>query len=386
MNERNDSPTLALARELIRRPSVTPDDAGCQALLADRMRSAGFDVTPLRFGDVDNLWARRGQDGPLLVFAGHTDVVPTGDAQRWTHPPFAAEVANGTLYGRGAADMKGGVAAFITALERASATADALSGSLGVLLTSDEEGPATDGTARVMDWLAERGERIDYCVLGEPSCSVALGDTMRVGRRGSLGARLRVQGRQGHVAYPELADNPVHRCAPFLSELTSTVWDEGDEHFPPTTLQISNIAAGTGATNVIPGELIVDFNLRYSPASPEADLRRRIETLAQAHALDAAFTWLDSARPFLTGSGTLVQAVRDCVHEITGRQVEANTGGGTSDGRFIAPTGTQLVEFGPINATIHSIDECVDVAELDSLSSIYERLIQRVLGPGRPHL
>ena len=315
-------------------------------------------------------------------------MVPVGDPARWRHDPFSATVEHGTLYGRGAADMKGGVAAFITAIERACARADrsgtALPGSLAVLLTSDEEGPATDGTVRVIEALQARGETIDYCVLGEPSSSRVLGDTMRIGRRGSLGARLVVNGRQGHVAYPTLADNPVHRAAPFLDELTSMAWDAGDEHFPPTTLQVSNINAGTGATNVIPGELVVEFNLRYSPASPEHRIRARIEALTRAHGLDADIRWVDSARPFLTASGRLVELMRRTIEEVTGMEVEANTAGGTSDGRFIAPTGAQLVEFGPVNATIHSVDECVDVAELDSLSSVYERLIGHLLGTS-PH-
>jgi len=384
------SPTLDLARELIRRPSITPDDQGCQALIAARLEPLGFRIETLRHGQVDNLWARRGERGPLLVFAGHTDVVPTGDPARWTHDPFGADVVDGRLYGRGAADMKGGVAAFVTAIERACArvdvraeacTDDPLGGSLAVLLTSDEEGPATDGTVRVIETLQARGEAIDFCVLGEPSSSAALGDSMRIGRRGSLGARLTVTGRQGHVAYPTLADNPVHRAAPFLAELSAIDWDQGDDHFPPTTLQVSNIAAGTGATNVIPGELVIDFNLRYSPASPESCLRERIEALAVSHGLDAHFRWVDSAQPFITTDGALVRAMRTTIAELTGLTVDANTGGGTSDGRFIAPTGAQLVEFGPINATIHSVDECVDIVELDSLSAIYERLIERLLDP-----
>jgi len=379
--------TLALAQELIRRRSITPEDAGCQALIAERLERSGFRIETMRHGKVDNLWARRGDQGPLLVFAGHTDVVPTGDPARWSHDPFGAEVVDGVLYGRGAADMKGGVAAFITAIERVCADParnGSLNGSLGVLLTSDEEGPARDGTVRVIEALQARGETIDYCVLGEPSSARTLGDSMRIGRRGSLGARLTVAGQQGHVAYPTLADNPVHRAAPFLAELTAIDWDSGDAHFPPTTLQVSNIAAGTGATNVIPGELIIDFNLRYSPASPEPQLRQRIEALVAAHGLDARFQWVDSARPFITADGTLVQALRETIAELTGLSVDANTGGGTSDGRFIAPTGAQLVEFGPINATIHSVDECVDVAELDSLSSIYAGLIERLLDPCFP--
>ncbi len=378
-----DSATLALARELVRRPSVTPDDAGCQQLIAERLQAAGFITEHLRFGAVDNLWARRGDTGPLFVFAGHTDVVPTGEASRWSQAPFDANVVNGVLYGRGAADMKGSVAAMITACERLAADegdhAERLQGSIAVLLTSDEEGPARDGTRRVMETLDARDESIDYCLLGEPSSTDVLGDVMRLGRRGSLGARLTIKGRQGHVAYPHLADNPVHRAAPFLAELVSMEWDQGDEHFPPTTLQVSNIAAGTGATNVIPAECTVDFNLRYSPATPAERIKSRIQSLIEAHALHTSIAWNDSARPFLTGNGALVDTLQTVIHEVTGIQVEGNTAGGTSDGRFIAPSGAQLVEFGPINASIHALDEHVNASDLDLLSSIYETVARRLL-------
>lgn len=379
-----DSPTVALARELVRRPSVTPDDAGCQALLGTRLAAAGFRLEPMRFGPpdhpVDNLWARRGDAGPVFAFAGHTDVVPTGDESRWSSPPFAAQLVDGAIVGRGAADMKGGVAAMITAAERFLAAGRHARGSLAFLLTSDEEGPAIDGTARVMEVLAARGERIDWCVLGEPSSGARVGDVVRVGRRGSLGARLVVRGVQGHVAYPHLADNPVHRALPMLAELVGIEWDAGDAHFPPTTLQISNVAAGTGATNVVPGELTVDFNLRHSPASPQEDVRARVEALAAAHGLDARFAWLDSAQPFLTADGALLAAARGAVRAVTGIEPATNTAGGTSDGRFIAPTGTELVELGPVNATIHAVDERVDAAGLDVLSTIYERMLDTLLG------
>ena len=374
-----DSPTVALARELVRRPSVTPDDAGCQALLGERLARLGFRLEPMRFGAVDNLWARLGTEGPTLAFAGHTDVVPTGDPARWSAPPFGAELVDGHVVGRGAADMKGGVAAMVTAAERFVAAGRLARGSIAFLLTSDEEGPATDGTARVMEALLARGERIDWCVLGEPSSAARLGDTIRVGRRGSLGARLTVHGVQGHVAYPALADNPVHRALPMLAELVAIEWDAGDAHFPPTTLQVSNVAAGTGATNVIPGELAVDFNLRHSPATSQGTIRERVEALARAHGLDAAFAWRDAARPFLTADGPLLAAARDAVREVTGIEPATDTAGGTSDGRFIAPTGTELVELGPINATIHAIDERVAAADLDRLSTIYERVLDRLL-------
>ena len=374
-----DSPTVALARALVRRPSLTPEDAGCQRLLGERLERAGFRLEPMRFGAVDNLWARLGTEGPVFAFAGHTDVVPTGDERRWSSPPFAAELVDGEIVGRGAADMKGGVAAMVTAAERFVASDRPRRGSIAFLLTSDEEGPATDGTARVVEALLARGERIDWCVLGEPSSAAALGDTIRVGRRGSLGARLTVAGVQGHVAYPHLADNPVHRALPMLAELVGIEWDGGDAHFPPTTLQVSNVAAGTGATNVIPGELVVDFNLRHSPATTQGAIRERVEALARAHGLDARIDWRDSARPFLTADGELLAATRAAVAEVTGAEPATDTAGGTSDGRFIAPTGTELVELGPVNATIHAIDERVAAADLDALSEIYERVLDHLM-------
>ena len=381
-----DSPTVALARELVRRASITPDDAGCQALLGERLAAAGFTLESMPSGPashrVDNLWARRGDAGPTFAFAGHTDVVPTGDAASWSSPPFGAALVAGEIVGRGAADMKGGVAAMVTAAERFVARGGPARGSIAFLLTSDEEGPATDGTAHAMRTLAARGETIDWCVLGEPSSTARLGDTIRVGRRGSLGARLTVRGRQGHVAYPHLADNPVHRALPMLAELVGIEWDAGDAHFPPTTLQVSNVAAGTGATNVIPGTLVVDFNLRHSPATDQATVRARVEGLAAAHGLDARFAWVDSAQPFLTGEGPLLAAARAAVREVTGIEPATDTAGGTSDGRFIAPTGTELVELGPVNATIHAIDERVAASDLDALSAIYERTLDSLLGHG----
>ena len=374
-----DSPTVALARELVRRPSVTPEDAGCQGLLGERLAGLGFRLEPMRFGAVENLWARLGTEGPLFAFAGHTDVVPAGDVAAWSSPPFAARLVGGEIVGRGAADMKGGVAAMVTAAERFVAAGKLARGSIAFLLTADEEGPATDGTRRVVDALVARGERIDWCVLGEPSSASRLGDTIRVGRRGSLGARLTVAGVQGHVAYPHLADNPVHRALPMLAELVAIEWDAGDEHFPPTTLQVSNVAAGTGASNVIPGSLVVDFNLRHSPATAQETIRDRVEALAAAHGLDARFDWRDSARPFLTAGGPLLEAARRAVVEVTGIEPATDTAGGTSDGRFIAPTGTELVELGPVNATIHAIDERVRAADLDTLSAIYERVLDQLM-------
>ena len=379
-----DSPTVALARELVRRASTTPDDAGCQALIGERLAAAGFVLESMPSGPashrVDNLWARRGDAGPTFAFAGHTDVVPTGDAAAWSSPPFGARIVDGHVVGRGAADMKGGVAAMVTAAERFVARGRPARGSIAFLLTSDEEGPAVDGTAHVMRTLAARGERIEWCVLGEPSSAARLGDTIRVGRRGSLGARLTVHGRQGHVAYPQLADNPVHRALPMLAELVAIEWDEGDAHFPPTTLQVSNVAAGTGATNVIPGELVVDLNLRHSPATTQDAIRERVRALVAAHGLDARLDWVDSARPFLTGEGALLDAARAAVREVAGIEPATDTAGGTSDGRFIAPAGTELVELGPVNATIHAIDERVAAKDLDALSTIYERTLDSLLG------
>ena len=372
--------TVALLRALVRRASVTPEDGGCQTLIGERLAGIGFALESMPSNGVTNLWARRGTEAPLLVLAGHTDVVPSGTPASWRMPPFAAEIVDGQVVGRGAADMKGGVAAMVTACERFVARGGHRRGSIAFLLTSDEEGPATDGTAHVVRTLRARDERIDLCLVGEPSSRERLGDTIRHGRRGSLGATLRVRGVQGHVAYPHLADNPVHRAAAFLAELVRIEWDRGDEHFPPTTLQVSNIAAGTGATNVIPAECTIDFNLRYGTASPAGSLKARILALVEKHALDVSLEWRDSARPFITEPGTLTEALREAIRETLGVEAALDTGGGTSDGRFIAPGGAQVVEFGPINATIHQIDERVDAADIVSLSCIYENLLERLLG------
>ncbi|MGM0412075.1 MAG: succinyl-diaminopimelate desuccinylase, partial [Pseudomonadota bacterium] len=352
------SETLDLACELIRRPSVTPDDAGCQALLGARLAALGFTVETLEVEGVTNLWATLGDSGPLLVFAGHTDVVPTGPEEAWATPPFEPTVdGEGLLRGRGAADMKGSLAAMITACEAHLAGGGTPSVRIGFLLTSDEEGPALHGTRHVVEVLRQRGETIDWCIVGEPSATDAVGDTVKNGRRGSLSGHLVVRGRQGHVAYPQHADNPVHRLAPALAELAGTRWDEGNEFFPPTTFQVSNLHAGTGATNVIPGNVDVHFNFRFSTASTAAELRERTEASLDAHGLDYSLDWTLSGEPFLTEPGTLVAAVREAVAEVTGGEPELSTAGGTSDGRFIAPTGAQVVELGPVNATIHQVDE-----------------------------
>ena len=373
------SDTLDLARDLISRPSVTPDDKGCQELLLGRLEALGFRGERLRFGDVSNFWARRGDAGPLFCFAGHTDVVPTGPLQQWTHPPFDAVVADGILHGRGAADMKGSIASFITACERFIAAHPDHKGSIALLITSDEEGPSVDGTVRVVESLEERGEKIDWCLVGEPSSTERLGDVVKNGRRGSLGALMTVTGVQGHVAYPHLADNPIHRVVPALAELAATEWDKGNDHFPPTTFQVSNIHSGTGATNVIPGIVEVMFNFRFSTEQTETGLREKVETLLDRHGLDYRIEWNLSGNPFLTPEGELVAATQAAIAAVTGYETRLSTAGGTSDGRFIAPTGAQVLELGPLNATIHKIDEHVAVRDLDVLSEIYEDILNRLL-------
>lgn len=372
--------TLTLARELVRRPSVTPDDAGCQAIIGERLAAAGFAVEQMPFGEVSNLWARLGDSAPLVVLAGHTDVVPTGPLEAWKHDPFAAAIDDGWLYGRGAVDMKSSLAAFITAIERFVAESPRLNGSIGVLITSDEEGPAVNGTVRVVETLTGRGEQIDYCVVGEPSSAERLGDTIKNGRRGSLSGSLRVHGVQGHVAYPQAADNPIHRFGPALHELTETVWDEGNEHFPPTTFQISSIHAGTGdANNVIPGELAVELNLRFGTASTPESLKEKVEALLRAHSLSYELDWHLSGSPFLTAEGPLLDAVTGAVDAVLGMAPALSTAGGTSDGRFIAPVGAQVVELGPVNATIHKINECIAIDDPDRLSRVYWRILANLL-------
>jgi succinyl-diaminopimelate desuccinylase len=373
------SATFELARELISRVSVTPNDGGCQDVLAQRLARLGFTIERMRFGDVDNLWARRGTSRPLVVFAGHTDVVPTGPVGQWHSDPFTPTVRDGVLYGRGAADMKSSIAAFVTAIEGFLATHPDHPGSIALLITSDEEGVAINGTVKVVETLRARNEHIDYCVIGEPSSVSALGDTMKNGRRGSLSGDLLVRGVQGHIAYPHLSRNPVHQFAPALAQLSAMQWDAGNEYFPPTTWQISNIAAGTGATNVIPGELRAQFNFRFSTASTVEQLKARVHEVLDAQGLDYELTWSLSGRPFLTPKGRLVQSLSKAVNAVTGRTPELSTSGGTSDGRFIADVCDELVELGPINASIHKLDEHILLADLDALSRIYQLALADIL-------
>lgn len=373
------SPTLQLACELIRRPSVTPADAGCQALMIDLLEQLGFRVQRLRYGNVDNFWAVRGESGPLFAFAGHTDVVPAGREDDWRFPPFEPTLDNGMLYGRGAADMKGSLAAMVTACQRFVGAHSDHPGRIAFLITSDEEGPAVNGTTKVVDWLQEQGEEITWCLVGEPSSSKDVGDIIKNGRRGSLNAALTVRGRQGHVAYPQLAANPIHLVAPALVDLVSEIWDEGNDHFPATTFQVSNFNSGTGTTNVIPGEANILLNFRFSTEVTEADLRSRTEDILDQHRLHYELEWNLSGEPFLTAEGELVEATQQAVREIAGYEATLSTSGGTSDGRFIAPTGAQLVELGPLNTTIHQIDECVRAEHLDTLTSIYERILEKLL-------
>lgn len=363
--------TLALTMELVRQPSITPDDAGCQDLLIEHLQPLGFEISRLKFGDVDNLWAQRGTEAPLVVFAGHTDVVPPGPRGNWDSDPFTPELRDGFLYGRGAADMKSSLAAFITAIEHFLERHPRQPGSIALLITSDEEGLAQNGTRKVVEWLDQQGKKIDYCIVGEPSSVHVLGDVIKNGRRGSLNGKLSVRGIQGHIAYPHLAQNPIHLMAPALTELVSLDWDNGFENFPATSFQISNVHAGTGADNVIPGQLDIEFNFRYSPAVTDAELRQRVESLLERHQLAYTLSWRLSGKPFLTPAGALVNAVRQALRSELQREPELSTAGGTSDGRFIAPTGAQVVEVGPVNATIHKANECVRVADLSALAQVY---------------
>jgi succinyl-diaminopimelate desuccinylase len=373
------SPTLALTLDLLRRPSVSPADHGCIDALCARLAPLGFSNERLNFGPVENLWSRRGTDGPVLCFAGHTDVVPTGPREEWRSDPFEPVIADGMLYARGAADMKSSLAAMVTAAERFVARHPQHAGSLAFLFTSDEEGPSVDGTLKVMEVLEGRHEKIDWCVVGEPTSGAVLGDTIKVGRRGSLSGRLTVHGVQGHIAYPQLADNPVHAFAPALAELVATRWDEGNEFFQPTSFQVSNIAAGTGAPNVIPGEMKVHTNLRFSTEHTVESLQRRVLEILDRHGVTYTMNWHISGLPFLTHPGTLTAAVEQAVRETTGITPQYSTTGGTSDGRFIAPTGSQVVELGVVNATIHKVNECVRVADIDTLSVAYERIMELLL-------
>ena len=378
---RRVNPTLDLAQTLIARRSVTPDDDGCQALVAARLAPLGFTAEVTRVGDVTNTWLRRGTAAPVFVFAGHTDVVPTGPLDQWKSDPFTPTVGDGVLVGRGASDMKSSIAAFVVAAEEFIRAHPHHGGSIALLLTSDEEGPAVDGTTRVVEALRARGEALDYCVVGEPTSVTRLGDTIKNGRRGSLSATLTVKGVQGHVAYPHLARNPVHIVAPALSELATTEWDRGAEFFPPTTFQVSNIHAGTGAGNVIPGTCVVDFNLRFAPASTAASLQTRIESILDRHRVERSIDWTLGAEPFLTPRGTLSQALAASIRAVTGTETELSTTGGTSDGRFIATFCPQVIEFGPPNATIHQINESIAIADLEPLKDIYLGTLERLLAP-----
>ncbi|WP_114649584.1 succinyl-diaminopimelate desuccinylase [Pseudothauera hydrothermalis] len=374
-----NAPTLALACELIARPSVTPEDAGCLDLIASRLAPLGFVLERIDTGGVCNLWARRGKARPVLCFAGHTDVVPTGPLEAWQSPPFEPTVRDGMLYGRGAADMKSSLAAFVTAIETFVAAHPDHQGSIALLLTSDEEGAATHGTVKVVEALAARGERLDWCVVGEPTSVVTLGDMIKNGRRGSLSGTLRVKGIQGHVAYPHLARNPVHQLAPALAELAAIGWDQGDEFFPPTTWQVSNIHAGTGATNIIPGHCEVQFNFRFAPTSSAESLKTRTHEVLDRHGLEYELVWQLSGKPFITGRGRLVNAISQAIRATTGVDTELSTTGGTSDGRFIADICAEVVECGPVNATIHKVNECIAVDALEALSSIYRRTLENLL-------
>ncbi len=380
------SRTLVLAEALIARRSVTPVDAGCQELIAARLTPLGFECTPLPSGPaeapVSNLWAlRRGTDaaGKLLIFAGHTDVVPSGPSAQWRSEPFVPTLRDGRLYGRGAADMKTSIAAMVVAVEEFVAARPDHVGAIAFLLTSDEEGPAVDGSVAVCRWLEAEGIRLDYCIVGEPTCVERLGDTIKNGRRGSLSGRLTVRGVQGHIAYPHLAENPLHRAAPALAELVTIEWDRGNAYFPPTSWQMSNIHAGTGATNVIPGELVVDFNFRYSSESTPAALQARLEDVLRRHGLDYEIVWTLGGEPFLTAAGVLSEALAEAIAAHTGVTAQLSTSGGTSDGRFIARICREVVEFGPVNASIHKIDECVDLASIETLKDVYRGVLERLL-------
>jgi succinyl-diaminopimelate desuccinylase len=375
------SDTLKLTEELIARASVSPTDGGCQALMIERLEAIGFEVEPLRFGSVDNFWATRGRGAPVFCFAGHTDVVPTGPVDEWQSDPFVPVVKDGLLYGRGAADMKSGLAAMVTACEEFVARHPKHRGTIAFLITSDEEGPSVDGTRRVVEVLTARGERIDWCLIGEPSSESALGDTIKIGRRGSLSGRLTVHGIQGHIAYPQFANNPVHAVAPALAELAARTWDQGNAHFQPTTFQISNISAGTGAPNVIPGELKARFNLRFSTEQTVEGLQTVVEELLRRHGVNYSLEWYISGYPFLTTPGELSQAAVRAIEEQLKLTPKLSTGGGTSDGRFIAPMGAQVIEVGVINETIHKVNECVRVADIDRLQGIYRRVLELLLGP-----
>ena len=374
-----ETATLALTKQLIAEPSVTPDDKHCQTLLAERLQAIGFTIEAFHFGQTKNIWARKGTTEPVLCFAGHTDVVPSGPVEKWTSPPFEPTEREGKLYGRGAADMKTSIAAFITACERFVAQHPQHQGSIALLITSDEEGDAHDGTTKVVDALQARDEKIDYCIVGEPTAVNQLGDTIKNGRRGSLSGNLVIKGKQGHIAYPHLAKNPTHLFAPALAELVAMEWDQGNAYFPPTGFQISNIHAGTGATNVIPSTLSVQFNFRFSTESTESSLKQRVHAVLDQHGLDYDLTWSLSGQPFLTEAGRLTEVAQQAIAEVCGVEAELSTSGGTSDGRFIKAIARELIELGPVNASIHQIDEHIELAAIPQLSAIYEAMLKRLL-------
>ena len=375
----SDSPVLALAKDFISRQSVTPEDAGCQDVMIERLEKLGFNIETMVFEDTTNLWARRGTEAPLFVFAGHTDVVPAGNLDKWHTAPFEPTIIDGYLHGRGAADMKGSLACMIVAIERFLAENPDHKGSIALLITSDEEGPFINGTTRVIDTLEARNEKIDMCIVGEPSSTHAVGDVVKNGRRGSITGDVNIKGTQGHVAYPHLADNPVHRAMPALAELAATTWDNGNAYFPPTSFQIANLSAGTGASNVIPGEFHVQFNFRFSTELTADDIKRKVHSVLDAHGLDYDLAWTFRGHPFLTDEGSLLDAVVESIEEVNHKKPELLTTGGTSDGRFIARTGAQVIELGPVNATIHKVNECVKVADLEKLTDMYQKVMEKVL-------
>ncbi len=373
------SDVIALTKDLINRRSVTPEDAGCQEMMAQYLSPLGFDIESMVFDDTTNMWARKGSDGPVFCFAGHTDVVPSGPEENWATPPFTATEKGDMLHGRGAADMKGSLAAMLVATKRFVEKHPDHKGSIAFLITSDEEGPFINGTTKVVDTLEARNEKITYCIVGEPSSTKALGDVVKVGRRGSLSGDLVVHGIQGHVAYPHLAKNPVHEVSLAINELANMHWDNGNEYFPPTSFQISNINAGTGAGNVIPGHIDISFNFRFSTEMDNQTLMNRVTSLLDSHELEYDIKWTFNGQPFLTSTGELVEATQHAIKSVTGRETELSTAGGTSDGRFIAPTGAQVVELGPVNATIHKVDECVNMSDLDELARVYEEVLVSLL-------
>lgn len=374
-----NSPTLALAMDLVSRPSVTPLDHGCQELMLARLEACGFSVERLKFDDVDNFWAVHGSDGPIFCFAGHTDVVPTGPVEQWANPPFTPVIKDGLLFARGSADMKGSLAAMVIAAEQFVAEYPEHPGRLAFLITSDEEGIAINGTVRVVEWLKEHHIIPQWCLVGEPSSSEKCGDTIKNGRRGSLGCSMTIKGRQGHVAYPHLASNPIHLANPAINELINEVWDKGNQYFPPTSFQISNVSSGTGATNVIPGDIKMLFNFRFSTEVTEVQLRQRVEDILDKHGLNYSMEWRLSGEPFLTATGLLVDIATQCIEEVTGLKTLLSTAGGTSDGRFIAQMGTEVLELGPLNSSIHRVDEHVSIDDLEKLTKIYQKVVSQLL-------